>query len=154
MVRWQRPDSPNAGSPGSIPGQGSRSHMPQPRVRRPHLKIPPVTNKTRHCQINKYTQKFKKGLSSSPFPSDSASKSCPITVSCQENGTTSVLSQPSLGTICVLQCSTQQPLEGHPLTIYRMLWQGKKDTLNHGAVPLQIFHSFLAFSLFWLLLLH
>ena len=54
-VQWLRPHSPNAGSPGSSPSQGRSSHMPQPRVHIPHLNIPHVTNKTQHCQINKYT---------------------------------------------------------------------------------------------------
>ena len=35
----------NAGGPGLIPGQGTRSHMLQ-------LKIPSVTTKTQHSQIN------------------------------------------------------------------------------------------------------
>ena len=32
VVRWLRLQSPNAGGPGSIPGLGTRSHMPQLRV--------------------------------------------------------------------------------------------------------------------------
>ena len=31
MVQWLRLRAPNAGRLGSIPGQGTRSHMPQPR---------------------------------------------------------------------------------------------------------------------------
>ena len=31
MVQWLRLSTPNAGRPGSIPGQGPRSHMPQQR---------------------------------------------------------------------------------------------------------------------------
>lgn len=31
MVQWLRLSTPNAGCPGSIPGQGPRSHMPQQR---------------------------------------------------------------------------------------------------------------------------
>ena len=27
VVQWVRPHAPNAGGPGSIPGQGTRSHM-------------------------------------------------------------------------------------------------------------------------------
>ena len=30
--------APNAGAPGSIPGQGTRSHMPHPRVHMPQLR--------------------------------------------------------------------------------------------------------------------
>ena len=32
VVQWLRFRAPNAEGPGSIPGQGTRSHMPQPRV--------------------------------------------------------------------------------------------------------------------------
>jgi len=39
MVKWLRFYNPNSGSPGSIPGQGTRSHMPQLRVRMPQVKI-------------------------------------------------------------------------------------------------------------------
>ncbi|TEA28872.1 hypothetical protein DBR06_SOUSAS4010089, partial [Sousa chinensis] len=45
VVQWLRLHTPNAGSPGSIPGQGTRSHMPQLRVRVPQLKIPHATTK-------------------------------------------------------------------------------------------------------------
>ena len=31
VVQWLRLCAPNTGSPGLIPGQGTRSHMPQPR---------------------------------------------------------------------------------------------------------------------------
>ena len=81
MVQWLRLHAPNAGGLGSIPGQGTRSHMPQVRVRMPQLrvcmpqlkiphattkdpacrnggptlamKIPRAATKTRHSQINK-----------------------------------------------------------------------------------------------------
>ena len=33
VVHWLRLHAPNAGGPGSIPGQGTRSHMPQRRSR-------------------------------------------------------------------------------------------------------------------------
>ena len=39
MVQWLRLHSPNAGGPGSIPGQGTRSHMLQLRVRMWQVKI-------------------------------------------------------------------------------------------------------------------
>ena len=42
-VQWLRLHAPNAGSPGSIPGQGTRSYMPQLRVRTLQLKIPRAT---------------------------------------------------------------------------------------------------------------
>ena len=38
VVQWLRLHTPNAGDPGSIPGQGTRSHMPQ-------LKIPHAATK-------------------------------------------------------------------------------------------------------------
>ena len=44
---------PSTGGPGSTPCQGTRSHMPQLRVRVPQRKIPHVTSKTQHSQINK-----------------------------------------------------------------------------------------------------
>ena len=47
VVQWLRLCAPNAGGPGSIPGQGTRSCMPQ-------LKIPSAATKTQCSQINKY----------------------------------------------------------------------------------------------------
>ena len=44
---------------GSIPGQGTRSHMLELRVQMPTLKILYATTKARHSQIYKYF--FKKG---------------------------------------------------------------------------------------------
>ena len=38
VVQWLRLQAPNAGGPGSIPGQGSRSHMPQLRGHMQQLK--------------------------------------------------------------------------------------------------------------------
>ena len=46
VVKWLRRHSPNAGGPGSIPGQGARSHM------RAATKSPCATNKTLCRQIN------------------------------------------------------------------------------------------------------
>ena len=66
MIWWLRLRAPNAGDPGSIPGQGTRSHMPQLRacvlqlrVRMPQLKDPACRNEDPMCcnrrsQINKY----------------------------------------------------------------------------------------------------
>ncbi|TEA36880.1 hypothetical protein DBR06_SOUSAS32310013, partial [Sousa chinensis] len=45
VVQWLRLHAPNAGGLGSIPGQGTRSHMSQLRVRMPQLKIPHATTK-------------------------------------------------------------------------------------------------------------
>ncbi|TEA25428.1 hypothetical protein DBR06_SOUSAS11710016, partial [Sousa chinensis] len=39
VVQWLGVCAPNAGGRGSIPGQGTRSHMLQLRVRKPQLKI-------------------------------------------------------------------------------------------------------------------
>ena len=47
VIQWLRLHAPKARDPGSIPGQGTRSHMSQ-------LKIPCATTKTWHKQINKY----------------------------------------------------------------------------------------------------
>ena len=44
VVQWLRLHHPNAGGPGSIPGQGTTSHIPQ-------LKILPGATKTQHSQI-------------------------------------------------------------------------------------------------------
>ena len=45
MVQQLRLCAPNAGDPGSIPGQGTRSHMPQLRVHKQQLKIPCAATK-------------------------------------------------------------------------------------------------------------
>ena len=52
VVQWLRLHAPSAGGPGSIPGQGTRSRVPQ-------LNIPHAKTKTRHSQINKQI-KFEK----------------------------------------------------------------------------------------------
>ena len=61
MVQWPRGYAPNAGSPALIPGQGTRSHMLQWR-----LKIPCVQLETWCSQINKLTKK--KVVCSWPVP--------------------------------------------------------------------------------------
>ena len=43
----------NAGDPGLIPGQGTRSHTPKLRIHMLELKIPRATVKTWRSQINK-----------------------------------------------------------------------------------------------------
>ena len=45
VVQWLRLHAPNAGGPGSIPGWGTRSRMPQLRVHMPQLKILQATTK-------------------------------------------------------------------------------------------------------------
>ena len=59
VFQWLRLHAANAEGPGSIPGQGTRFHIPQ-------LKILHATTKTQHSQINK-NKHFK-----SPFNSPSA----------------------------------------------------------------------------------
>ena len=51
-VQWQRLHAPKAGGQGSIPGQGTRSHVLQLNVCMLQLKIPPATTKTQCSQIN------------------------------------------------------------------------------------------------------
>ena len=53
VVQWLRLPAPNAGGPGSIPGQGTRSHMLQLKTPHTAAKIPCATTKTQHSQINK-----------------------------------------------------------------------------------------------------
>ena len=53
VVPWLRFHAPNAEGPGSIPGQGTRSHMPQIRVFLLYLKIPNVATKTQYSQNKK-----------------------------------------------------------------------------------------------------
>ena len=50
MVQWLRLCAPYAGGPGSIPGQGTRSHVLQ-------LKIPHSATKTWSSQINIFEKK-------------------------------------------------------------------------------------------------
>ena len=52
VVQWLRLHVSNTGEPGSIPGQGTRSHRLQLRLCRPQLKILQATTKTQHSQIN------------------------------------------------------------------------------------------------------
>ena len=58
MVQWLRLCASNAGGAGSIPGQGTRSHMPQlslkPTTKDPTCHIPSVITKTWHSQIYIY----------------------------------------------------------------------------------------------------
>ena len=61
--QWLRLCAPNTGVPGLVPGQGTRSHMPQLRVPTLRLKIAHATikdprcctaTKTQHSQTSKY----------------------------------------------------------------------------------------------------
>ncbi|TEA39747.1 hypothetical protein DBR06_SOUSAS31510017, partial [Sousa chinensis] len=49
VAQWLRLHAPNAGGPGSIPGQGTRSHMPQLRVRIPQQRSPHASTKEPAC---------------------------------------------------------------------------------------------------------
>ena len=53
VVQRLRLQAPNAGSLGSIPGQGTGAHVPQLRVCMLQLKILHTSTKTQHSQINK-----------------------------------------------------------------------------------------------------
>ena len=53
VAQWLRLWAPNVGALGSIPGQGTRSHLPQLRVRMLQLKIPRAATKNQRSQINK-----------------------------------------------------------------------------------------------------
>ena len=57
-VQWLRLHVSNAGGLGSIPGQGTRSHMLQLRVHMPKGKILHAASKTKCSQINKYIYIF------------------------------------------------------------------------------------------------
>ena len=48
VVQWLRLHVPNAEGPGSIPGQGTRSQMPQLRAGMPQLKIPCAASQRPH----------------------------------------------------------------------------------------------------------
>ena len=51
VVQWLRLHAPNAGGLGSIPGQGTRSCMPQLRVHMPQLRSPlAATKKWASCK--------------------------------------------------------------------------------------------------------
>lgn len=52
VVRWLRCHVPNAGGPGSLSGQGTRSHIQQLRDYMPQLKVPhAITKKFLHVVI-------------------------------------------------------------------------------------------------------
>ena len=53
MAQWLSLHPPNAGEPGSVPGERMRSHTPQLRVSMPQLKMPHAATKPRHSQVNK-----------------------------------------------------------------------------------------------------
>ena len=59
VVQWLRLQSPNAGGPGTISGQGARSHMTPLKVHMSQLNISHAATKTQHRQINKYINEKK-----------------------------------------------------------------------------------------------
>ena len=52
-VQWLRLHVPNTGGLLLIPGQGTRSHMPQLKIPHAAMKIPHAATKIRCSQINK-----------------------------------------------------------------------------------------------------
>ena len=79
MVQWLRFHTPSAGGLCSIPGQGTRPHMPQLRVPMPQLKRAHVTQKgpraaakTWHSQKNHVSLKWRVSLWQ--FPSQGSLK--------------------------------------------------------------------------------
>ena len=58
MIQWLRLRAPNAGGPGLIPGQGTRSHLPQLRP----CSQESAAAKTWNRHINKYLKKEKSNL--------------------------------------------------------------------------------------------
>ena len=56
-VQWLRLCTPRAWGLDLIPGQGTRPHMLQLRVRTQQLKMPLAAAKTWHSHINKYEKK-------------------------------------------------------------------------------------------------
>ena len=55
VVQWVKLPAPNSGGPSLIPGQGTRSHMPQLKILHAAMKIkdPRAAAKTWHSQIKK-----------------------------------------------------------------------------------------------------
>ena len=62
VVQWLRLHAPSAGGCGSIPGQGTRFHMPQLRVCILQLKIPSAATETWCSQINLEEEEEKKSV--------------------------------------------------------------------------------------------
>ena len=84
MVWWLRLCAPNAGGPGlgSVPGQGTRSHMRQLKIpkattkKKKKKKVLHAASKTQHSQINKQILYKKKTV----FPQSALSVSVVLTV--------------------------------------------------------------------------
>ena len=64
MVQWLKLHAANAGGQGLIPGQETRSHMPQIRVCMPKLRpgtAKQIKNIQVHIEIHKYLENILKG---------------------------------------------------------------------------------------------
>ena len=61
MVQWLKLHAPNAGATGSIPGQGTRSCMPQLKSLHATTKSPRFTTKTQCSQTYIYILKSERG---------------------------------------------------------------------------------------------
>ena len=62
MVQWFRHGTPKAEIPGSIPGQGTRSHMLQLKIlcAETKIKISCAATETQHSQIDTFLKEKKK----------------------------------------------------------------------------------------------
>ena len=61
--QWLRCCAPSAGGSGSIPGQGTRSHMSQLKMQRSCM-----PTSTQHSKINKFLKKMHRGLPGNDKP--------------------------------------------------------------------------------------
>ena len=81
VVQLLRLHSPNAGDPGSIPGQGTRCHMPQLSIHMPQIKVLHATTKTWPSQQNKTTPKTQKPQKNQKHSTKTLlKKRCPQTI--------------------------------------------------------------------------
>ena len=60
VVQWVKLPAPNSGGPSLIPGQGTRSHVPQLKILHAAMKIkdPRAATKIWHSQIKKEKKKI------------------------------------------------------------------------------------------------
>ena len=78
VVQWLRLHTPNAGDPGSIPGQGTRCHMPQLSIYMPQIKVlhtttglaQPTENNNNNNKNCKKFKAFHKGTFKEKMPPD------------------------------------------------------------------------------------
>ena len=66
VVQWVKLPAPNSGGPSLIPGQGTRSHVPQLKILHAAMKIkdPRAATKIWHSQIKKEKKKDLSGKQS------------------------------------------------------------------------------------------